>query len=260
MNEAPVGESGGKWQNLESGSTNTPLSLCDFSLRTTPCLTVHGAHTKLQVDGSLRIHANDVMGAEHTEDGEPLLVFSERCGRCRLENVTVRNAGVDWRAPDNVFWQNRVTREEQLSIVLEGNSEFDATDVAFEGAHAFVVPDGHRMVVRASAAAESGWEQELVPLVDGEPSWRWHYRMDAEDGSIDLHMEESELYHENSVADGEGGARQDAADAHEETRRPRWRLAPWGRFRQYVQNGEGLPLGSRFGRRRRGKNNPPMVA
>jgi hypothetical protein len=255
-NKAAVGESGGTWHKLESDTANShPLSwphiMCDAS---------RSSH-QLQVEGSLRIHANDVMGhTEHTEDGQPLLVYSKRCGRCRLENVTVRNAGVDWSAPDNVFWQNRVTRKEQLSIVLEGNSEFDATDVAFRGAHSFVVPDGHRMVVRASAAAESGWEQELLPLVDGEPSWRWHYRMDAEDGSIDLHMEESVLYHEfheGPIAAGGEGARQ-AANPQQEARRPRWRLAPWGRFRQYVQNGEGLPLGSRFGRRRRGK--PPLVA
>jgi hypothetical protein len=209
----------------------------------------------VQVDGSLRIHAHDVMGATDTTTGaEPLLVYSEKCGRCRLENVTVHNAGVDWHAAGNEYWQNRVQRKEQLSIVLEGNSEFEAAEVTFRGAHAFVVPDGHRLMVRASAAAACGWEQELVPLVDGEPSWRWHYSLDLKDGCISLHMEESALY-VDEVAAGEQTVEESG---------PQWRLAPWGRFRQWSVDGQGRPLGSRFGRGdgrgRRGKQTPPMVA
>lgn len=37
------------------------------------------------------------------------LVFSSRCGRVRLTNVTVRNAGIDWEHPDNVYWRHMVS-------------------------------------------------------------------------------------------------------------------------------------------------------
>lgn len=47
------------------------------------------------VDGSLLIHAEDVMG--HMSEGpEPTLQYSDRCGRCRLVNVRVKNDGCDW--------------------------------------------------------------------------------------------------------------------------------------------------------------------
>ena len=36
------------------------------------------------------------------------LVYSNRCGRVRLNNVTVQNKGVDWDSQDNVYWQHKV--------------------------------------------------------------------------------------------------------------------------------------------------------
>ena len=39
---------------------------------------------------------------------EQRLVFSPRCGRVRLSNVTVRNAGIDWADPSNVYWRHMV--------------------------------------------------------------------------------------------------------------------------------------------------------
>jgi hypothetical protein len=64
------------------------------------------------------------------------------------------NAGVDWDAPDNQYWSARVTRTETLSIVLEGNSEFEASDVTISGDQNFTVPDGYRMLVTASKTGE----------------------------------------------------------------------------------------------------------
>ena len=36
------------------------------------------------------------------------LVYSNRCGRIRLNNVTVQNKGVDWDCEDNIYWQHKV--------------------------------------------------------------------------------------------------------------------------------------------------------
>ena len=39
------------------------------------------------------------------------LVYSNRCGRVRLNNVTVQNKGVDWDSQDNVYWQHKVCHQ-----------------------------------------------------------------------------------------------------------------------------------------------------
>ena len=36
------------------------------------------------------------------------LVYSNRCGRVRLNNVTVQNRGVDYNHEHNVYWQHKV--------------------------------------------------------------------------------------------------------------------------------------------------------
>lgn len=75
------------------------------------------------------------------------MVFSSRCGRINLSNVTVTNKGIDWAHPDNLYWKHQVTRHEAVRVVLQGQSEFEARDVIISGSHTFVVPDGFRMVI-----------------------------------------------------------------------------------------------------------------
>ena len=36
------------------------------------------------------------------------LVYSNRCGRILLDNVTVQNRGVDWAHDGNIYWQHKV--------------------------------------------------------------------------------------------------------------------------------------------------------
>lgn len=52
-------------------------------------------------------------------------------GKCRLKNVTVRNRGIDRRAP-NCYWKNQIERE-ALTIIIEPGAEFVAEDVVFSG-------------------------------------------------------------------------------------------------------------------------------
>ncbi|KAK9801940.1 hypothetical protein WJX73_008251 [Symbiochloris irregularis] len=108
------------------------------------------------------------------EAGERLR-FSSRCGRVRLTGVVVRNRGIDWEHPDNVYWRHQVHRHESVNIRLHGQSEFEASHVVIEGAHTFEVPDGYRMVV--TSGPYGGLRRMLHPLVSRRPTWEWGYSM-----------------------------------------------------------------------------------
>lgn len=82
------------------------------------------------------------------------LVYSSRCGRINMTNVTIQNEGIDWAAEDNIYWRHKVTRKESVHVVLHGQSEFEAHDVVIKGSHTFHVPDGHRMVVTQGPQGE----------------------------------------------------------------------------------------------------------
>lgn len=116
------------------------------------------------------------------------LVFSPRCGRIRLTNVTVVNAGIDWDSPDNVYWRHMVSRRESARITLHGNAEFEASDVVLAGDCAFDVPAGYRM--RVVAGPGGGPLVSLEPLPGGRPTWDWAHDM-AADGSVSLTLRES---------------------------------------------------------------------
>ena len=45
---------------------------------------------------------------EGAQAGEGRLVYSNRCGRVRLHNVSVHNRGLDWDHPGNVYWSHKV--------------------------------------------------------------------------------------------------------------------------------------------------------
>lgn len=117
--------------------------------------------------------------------GEPRLVYSARCGRVRLRNVSVRNRGVDWAAAGNVYWRHRVARHEACRIVLHGAAEFEAVDVELAGELRFEVPDGHRMRVAAGPGGAPVATLEAVAA----PSWWWEYAMRADHG-VGLTMRE----------------------------------------------------------------------
>lgn len=130
----------------------------------------------LELNGSLHIIAEAVMGHE-TSGG--LLNYSERGGKCELKNVRVSNKGIDWEA-DNIFWKDKIKTLEVLKITLQGNAEFYAKDVTFEGKREIMVPDGHRI-----EAYQKDGKIELKLAKIGQPSWQWKYSLD-EDNQIKL--------------------------------------------------------------------------
>ena len=152
----------------------------------------------LDVDGSFLVVADDVLGyshltsSEHTSNTKRLVYSDTRCGRIHLRNVRVRNAGVDWEHPSNVYWRHRVARKESCQVLLRGCSEFEAEDVELRGNVVYEVPDGYKMRVSTSTSSNSSSASEgevcveLTPLKNGEGSWRWEYSADGGDGEVNL--------------------------------------------------------------------------
>eukprot|EP00195_Chlamydomonas_chlamydogama_P008226 CAMPEP_0202904012 /NCGR_PEP_ID=MMETSP1392-20130828/27485_1 /ASSEMBLY_ACC=CAM_ASM_000868 /TAXON_ID=225041 /ORGANISM="Chlamydomonas chlamydogama, Strain SAG 11-48b" /LENGTH=184 /DNA_ID=CAMNT_0049591443 /DNA_START=25 /DNA_END=579 /DNA_ORIENTATION=+ len=118
-----------------------------------------------------------------TSSSSSRLVYSPRCGRVQLINVNVRNQGVDWSNPDNLYWKHQVARRETMRVVLRGQSEFEARDVTVTGDVTFEVPDGYRMVVTQGSG--TSLDVALQPLVGARPTWEWQYHM-GPDGAVRL--------------------------------------------------------------------------
>ena len=108
---------------------------------------------------------------EACEEGK--IAYSGACGACVLTNVRVRNAGVDFGNPNNVYWKHHVHRQGTCEILLRGHSEFHARDVTLDGDVRYVVPSGHRMDVTADG--KGGVVAECRPLE--QPSELWRYRV-----------------------------------------------------------------------------------
>ncbi|MBA2728736.1 MAG: hypothetical protein H0U49_11260 [Parachlamydiaceae bacterium] len=120
----------------------------------------------LQLNGSLSIQAIDILG--HKDDAG-IIKYSAQNGKCELINVKVINKGIDWSA-ENSYWRNKISRHEQLEIILHGNGEFFAEGVTFNKGQKFEVPNEHRLEVREH---NGKIEQHLQQI--SEPTWHWKY-------------------------------------------------------------------------------------
>ncbi|XP_052198869.1 UTP--glucose-1-phosphate uridylyltransferase 3, chloroplastic [Diospyros lotus] len=131
---------------------------------------------EVQLDGSLIVLAENILGSMNpAENGEPILQYGYRCGRCKLQNVKVRNEGIDWSSEENIYWRHQVHRLEALKIVLHGNAEFEATDVVIQGNHIFEVPNGYKMKI---TSGKTGLAVQLNPIEENlmnSGSWFWNY-------------------------------------------------------------------------------------
>ena len=66
--------------------------------------------------------------------------------KCTLDNVTIKNLGID-KSAKNIYWQNKIIRKEYLKISLGTNSEFYAKDIEFINTHEIIVPSFHKMFI-----------------------------------------------------------------------------------------------------------------
>lgn len=121
----------------------------------------------LDLEGSLFVHTDYVMG--HLDKGHELC-YSEQNGKCTLKNVTVHNLGAKWEEHAH-FWRGNIASNESLQILLHGNAEFYAEDVAFEGNLRFEVP--HNISLEISSCKENGYVMKERSL--SKPSWYYEY-------------------------------------------------------------------------------------
>ncbi|KAG8085859.1 hypothetical protein GUJ93_ZPchr0010g10262, partial [Zizania palustris] len=102
----------------------------------------------VELDGSLIILADNIMGStKKNTNGEQIMHYGARCGRCKLQSVNIVNKGINWSSANNVYWKHDVDRSESVKIILHGNAEFEAKDVVLKGNHIFEVPSGHKMCI-----------------------------------------------------------------------------------------------------------------
>nr|KAJ0222212.1 hypothetical protein LSAT_V11C200096410 [Lactuca sativa] len=144
----------------------------------------------IELDGSLIVVAENVMGSHIDKNHESILEYGHRCARCKLENVKIWNKGIDWSSDKNLYWKHDVERFESLKVILHGNAEFEAVDVNIEGNHLFQVPDGYKMRVTSGT---SGLSIDLNPIKKefmDSGSWFWKYMLN--DGHIQLELVELE--------------------------------------------------------------------
>ena len=128
----------------------------------------------ISIDGSLRIYAVQQTG--HLEGG--VRYYSDRVGRCYLNNVVVKNRGLHQQSAAN-YWQS-YEREESVVIHIEGDGEFFAENVVLQGARQYHVKAGERLSITAS----NGFVKESVENI-AQASWSWKYRLEK-DFSIKL--------------------------------------------------------------------------
>jgi hypothetical protein len=125
----------------------------------------------LDLNGSLLIHSDAVMGEKNSQD---VLHYSELSGKCELYDVKIINSGIN-RKGKHVFWRNQIERNECLRIIIRGSGEFYAKGVIFKGNQTIEVPDKCRMI----AYEKDGIIKfETKPI--SKPSWHWKYSIDSD--------------------------------------------------------------------------------
>ncbi|KAJ6720605.1 UTP--GLUCOSE-1-PHOSPHATE URIDYLYLTRANSFERASE 3 CHLOROPLASTIC [Salix viminalis] len=141
----------------------------------------------VQLDGSLIIIAENVTGSTSIDsNGEPILQYGNRCGRCRLQHVKVVNRGINWSFGDNIYWKHDVQRFEALKVILHGNAEFEADNVTIQGNQIFEIPDGYKMKI---TSGDSGLQVQLNPLepkIMDSGSWHWNYKIHGPHVQLEL--------------------------------------------------------------------------
>lgn len=122
----------------------------------------------LNLDGAIHIHASSPLGKVN-EKGH-VLFGEEWSGKCTLKNVSVNNLGVKsafWKKA----WRGDLHYDECLKIEIDGNGEFFAEDVQFEGSLRIKVSDGVRVTAKMQGERLILEEE---PLSKGS-TWKWKY-------------------------------------------------------------------------------------
>ena len=133
---------------------------------------------KFSKGSELQLEIAEVQISNLDLDGCLIVDAGSLDGKCILENVTVTNAGINRKA-SNIYWQNKIFRDEELRISIHGSGEFVARDVEFVGSHIIDVPDGFR-VTAFMDGGNVGYRKEKID----HPSWEWKYSFDAKNDIV----------------------------------------------------------------------------
>jgi hypothetical protein len=129
-------------------------------------------------DSELQLEISEIFIKNLHLCGSLLILADDLKGKCLLENVTVKNSGIN-RNNSNIYWKNEIIRNEDFRIVIKGAGEFIARDVIFVGSHGIEVPDGYRV----TASMVQGKISFVSEKID-KPSWDWKYSFDNENKVI----------------------------------------------------------------------------
>lgn len=132
---------------------------------------------QLNLDGSLLIEAQDVMGSR---DPHGIITYNEYGGKCTLHHVVVRNRGIN-RSSQTCYWNNQIVRHEAMRIILDGNAEFFAENVIFIGEYNIKVPNGHRMIAYTKPGLGEKGEIHFQLERLENASWYWTFAFDKDD-------------------------------------------------------------------------------
>jgi len=119
----------------------------------------------LSVNGSFLLLSNQPLG--HVVDNR--LIYSDRGPKAYLKNVTIDNQGID---KDKVkdYWRCEYQRKEEVTIVLEENSEIFAEDITIKGSFHLVVEKNTKATLR-----QTGSHIEVIKEKIDSPTWKWAY-------------------------------------------------------------------------------------
>jgi UTP---glucose-1-phosphate uridylyltransferase len=117
----------------------------------------------LYIKGSAIIQAERVMGKKIQDKIE----FTSEVGCCTLNNVKIINKGINKSSIDH-YWKNNAKHHEAFNVCLEGESEFIAENVTFEGNWNIHVPHGIRAIAYMDPDGYAKIRRE--PLTSS-----WHY-------------------------------------------------------------------------------------
>ncbi|XP_050209202.1 UTP--glucose-1-phosphate uridylyltransferase 3, chloroplastic [Mercurialis annua] len=141
----------------------------------------------VELHGSLIIIAENAIGSTMiNSNGEAILQYGHRCGRCKLQNVKVLNQGIDWSSGENVYWKHHVQRFEAVKVILHGNAEFEANNVILEGNQVFEVPDGYKMKITSGHLGLDIQLNPIEPNMMDSGSWFWNYKINGTHIQLEL--------------------------------------------------------------------------
>ena len=125
----------------------------------------------LYLDGVLHIIAEHVIG-HYIEDH---LVYSQHLGRCRLNNVRIRNQGIN-RTSSNVYWKDQISYYQKCTIILKGNSYFIAENVELTEEMQIEVEDG---ICLLALQEKDQVIFQKRPLISSEGIWDYKIEEDT---------------------------------------------------------------------------------